>query len=390
MVSALLLVNCGGDDKVRAATSTPNVASVAVAKAIRKTLDRELTMSSELVPFQEIDVYAKESGYVRQLLVDYGARVKQGQLLAILEIPELEVQLRQDDAAIKNTLEQVTHARHELERVEAQHQMLHLQFTRLDGVANTKAGLVAQQEVDDAHGRDLAAESQVEAAKSNLESAQSLVAGATAKREQDKVLFDYSRITAPFPGVVTQRYANLGALMQAGTSSSTQAMPLVRLSQEDLFRLVIPVPESYVRFIHIGDPVKVSVSSLNRDFPGKVARTSVDVKEDTRTMHTEVDVPNVDRSLMPGLYAEVTLRLERRDRALAVPLQALNHQGDATTLYVVNSSGHIEVRNVTVGVQTATDAEIVTGLAEGETVVVGDRGSLQPGEAVKAQVTGDE
>ena len=92
---------------------------------------------------------------------------------------------------------------------------------------------------------------------------------AQAKREHDQVLFDYSKITAPFAGMVTQRFANLGTLVQAGTSSSTQAMPLVRLSQDDIFRLVIPVPESYVRYIHIGDPVSVMVPSLNRTFPGR-------------------------------------------------------------------------------------------------------------------------
>ena len=133
------------------------------------------------------------------------------------------------------------------------------------------------------------------------------------------MLFDYSKITAPFAGVVTQRYANLGTLMQAGTSSSTQAMPLVRLSQDDLFRLVIPVPESYVRYIHIGDPVSVMVPSLNRTFPGKVARFSVDVREDTRTMHTEVDVPNPDRVLLPGLYAEATITLEQEGSAISLP-----------------------------------------------------------------------
>ena len=101
--------------------------------------------------------------------------------------------------------------------------------------------------------------------------------------------------------------------MQAGTSSSTQAMPLVRLSQDDLFRLVIPVPESYVKYIHVGDPVQVRVPSLDKVFPAKVTRFSVDVAADTRTMHTEVDVPNPSHVLMPGLYAEATLTLERQD-----------------------------------------------------------------------------
>src|SRR5208283_1804279 len=116
----------------------------------------------------------------------------------------------------------------------------------------------------------------------------------------------------------------------AGTGSSTQALPLVRLSQDDKFRLVIPVPESYVRYIHIGDPVNVMVTSLNRSVPGKVSRFSVDVREDTRTMHTEVDVLNPQRVLLPGLYAEATIRLEHKESALAVPLQAVDHNGDTS------------------------------------------------------------
>ena len=258
-----------------------------------------LTLSSELVPFQEIDVYAKESGYVKELNVDYGSRVQANQILATLEIPELQSQLKQDDAAIKNASDQITHAQNELSRVEAQHKVLQLQFDRLNGVAKSKPGLVAQQEVDDAQGKALASDAQVEAAKSNWQSAQSQLPAAQAKREHDQVLFDYSKITAPFAGIITQRFANLGTLVQAGTSSSTQAMPLVRLSQDDIFRLVIPVPESYVHYIHIGDPVSVMVPSLNRTFPGKVARFSVDVREDTRTMHTEVDVLNPKRVLFP-------------------------------------------------------------------------------------------
>src|SRR5579872_5809180 len=364
------LTGCGKSEKVNAESVAPAALTVGVAKVCRKPLARHLTMSSELVPFQEIDVYAKESGYVRQLLVDYGSRVKAGQLLAVLEIPELEVQLRQDDAAIKNASDQVTHAQHELGRVEAQHRVYHLQFERLNNVFKSKPGLVAQQEVDDAQGKDLAAEAQIEATKSNLESAQSQLQLAQTKKEHDSVLFDYSKVTAPFAGVITQRYANLGTLVQAGTGSSTQAMPLVRLSQDDLFRLVIPVPESYVRYIRVGDPVTVNVPSLNRTFPGKVARFSVDVRADTRTMHTEVDVPNPKRLLLPGLYAAANVDLDQKENVPTVPLQALNHQANKTTVFVVNRDGTVEDRAVQVGLETTTDAEITSGLNDGEQVAV--------------------
>ncbi|MGA2591248.1 MAG: efflux RND transporter periplasmic adaptor subunit [Bryobacteraceae bacterium] len=367
----------------RAETGEAVAVSVGVTRAVRMPLERQLTLSSELVPFQEIDVYAKESGYVRQLNVDYGTRVTQGQLMAVLEIPELQAQLEQDKAAIKNMAEQVTHAEKELNRVEAQHKVAHLQYDRLKTVADSKPGLVAQQEVDDWEGKDLASEAQVEGSKSALQSAQSELAAAEARLVHDQVLYDYSRITAPFAGVVTERYANLGTLMQAGTSSSTQAMPLVKLSQDEKFRLVIPVPESDVPYIHVGDPVNVRIPSLNKTFPGKVARFSVDVKADTRTMHTEVDVPNPNRVLIEGMYAEVTLRMERKDAALVVPLQSVDHQGDRTSVVVVTPANQIEERTVTLGVQNASYAEALTGLTEGEQVVVSDRGSLKPGELVR-------
>jgi RND family efflux transporter MFP subunit len=371
------LSSCSSDKSVQA--NGPAI-TVGVTKVVKKSLGREITLSSELVPFQEIEVYAKESGYVKKLFVDYGTHVKAGQVMAILEIPELEAQLQEDQAEIKNATDQVTRAHHELERDQAQYKALHLQYTRLNQVFTNQPGIVAQQEVDDAQGKDLAASSQVDVGQSTLEGAQSQLGVAKAKLAHDQTLYDYSRVTAPFAGVVTERDANLGTLVQAGTN--TQSSPIAKLSEDDLFRLVIPVPEAYVRFIVVGDPVSVRVPSLNRTFPGKVARFSVDVKEDTRTMHTEVDVRNPDHVLVPGLYAEATVTLEHRDDIASVPLQALNHEGDKTTVMIVNGEGAIESRSVTVGLQTASDAEVLTGLTEGDQVVVSDRSELRAGEKV--------
>ena len=382
---ALTLTSCSGDAEKKVQANTANV-TVGVTKVVKKSLGRDLTLSSELVPFQEIDVYAKESGYVKKLSVDYGSHVKAGEVMAVLEIPELEAQLQEDQAQIKNAANQVDRAQHELARYQAQYKALHLQYTRLSGVFQSQPGIVAQQEVDDAQGKDLAASSQVDAGQAALESAQSQLSVSKAKLAHDQTLFDYSRITAPFSGVVTQRYANLGTLVQAGTNSSTQAIPIVRLSQDDLFRLVIPVPESYVRYIRVGDPVDVRVPSLNRTFPGKVARFSVDVREDTRTMHTEVDVRNRDHVLVPGLYAETDLVLEHKEDIPTIPLQAVNHAADKTTVFVVTSDNQLEDRTVSLGIQTANDAEIVAGLHEGEMVVVSDRAGLKPGEKVSPQI----
>ncbi|MGD1068933.1 MAG: efflux RND transporter periplasmic adaptor subunit [Bryobacteraceae bacterium] len=387
-VLAVGLVACGGNELKVHADGAPAAKAVEVGVTPVKSmpLSRSLTISSELVPFQEIDVYAKESGYVKQLLVDYGTRLKEGQLMAVLEIPELEQQLQQDDAAIRSAADQVTHAEHEVNRYEAQHKVLHLASDRLSTVAKTQPGLVAQQEVDDAAGRDLASEAQVESSQSNLAITQSQLVAAKAKRRHDQVLYDYSKITAPFAGTVTQRFANLGTLVQAGTNSSTQALPLARLSQDDRFRLVIPVPESYVRYIKIGDTAQVNVPALGRTYDGKVARFSVDVREDTRTMHTEVDIYNTDRKLLPGLYAEAKLALDRKDNAIAVPLQAVTQNGDQATVDVVSPAGAIETRKVSLGIQTSQEAEVLSGLREGEMVVVGDRSSLKAGDRVHPSV----
>ena len=383
VMMVLAASSCSGNGNGRVQAGGP-VITVGVTKVVNKSLGRQITLSSELVPFQEIDVYAKESGYIKKLLVDYGTRVKAGQVMAVLEIPELEAQLQEDQAQIKNATNQVSRAQHELFRYQAQYKALHLQYTRLNSVFESQPGIVAQQEVDDAQGKDVAASSQVDAGQAALEASQSQLSVARAKLAHDQSLFDYARITAPFAGIVTERYANLGTLVQAGTNS--QAAPIVKLSEDDLFRLVIPVPESYVRYIHVGDPVDVRVPSLNKTFPGKVARFSVDVKESTRTMHTEVDVQNRDRILMPGLYAEADVALEHRDDIPTIPLQAVNHEGNKTTVFVVDRKNEIEDRPITLGLQTANDAEVVSGLVEGEQVVVSDRSGLKPGDKIHPQV----
>jgi len=361
------------------------VEEVGTADVTLRPVAQRLTLSSELVPFQEIEVYAKEAGYVKELNVDYGSHVRKGQIMAVLEVPELQAQLDEDKAAIRAQQDQVARAESEVGRAKAQHNMVHLQYQRLAGVAKAKAGLVAQQEVDDAEGKDLAAESQMDAAKGTYQGAQSQLVVAQAKLSHDQALYDYSKITAPFDGVVTQRYANLGALMQAGTTS-TQATPLVRLSDESLYRLVIPVPESDVKYIHVGDPVAVRVPSLNDlTVRGKVARFSVDVSGATRTMHTEVDIPNANGKLIPGTYAEADIMLGNNPAALVVPLQAIDRQGDQTSVMVVDPDNRIQIKQVTLGIQMPDYVAVTSGLAAGEQVVVTDRSGLKTGQTVKAK-----
>ena len=378
-----LTSSCTRHEVSAKASEGQSIANVGTATASTRAVAQHLTLSSELVPYEEIDVYAKVPGYVKELNVDIGSRVRKGQVMAVLEVPELQAQLDEDQAAIHAQSDQIARLQSEVSRAKAQHNMLHLQYERLASVAKMQKGLIAQQEVDDAQSKDLAAESQVESAQGAFQGSQSQLMVAKARLSHDQALFDYSKITAPFDGVVTQRYANYGALMQAGTTS-TQATPLVRLSDENLYRLVIPVPESDVKYIHIGDPVEVRVPSEGKTVKGKVARFAIDVSGATRTMHTEVDIPNPNNQFVPGVYAEADIMLNHNGSATVVPLQAVDHAGDKASVMVATADNHIESRNVTLGIQMPDYVEIASGLTPGEQVVVSDRSGLKTGQTVKA------
>jgi RND family efflux transporter MFP subunit len=327
------------------------------------------------------------SGYIKQINVDIGDRVQEGQLLATLEIPEMQDDLTRAAAAIEEADAELETARDELRRAESAHDMVHLSYSRILDVSKREPGLVPQQEVDEVHSRDLVTEAQVSAAKSHITVCQQRIRVSQAEQAHVKTLFQYAVIAAPFTGVVTKRYANSGSLIQAGTASQSQAMPVVRLSENGLLRLALPVPESAVPLIHLGEPVDVKVSAMNRTFPGRVARFSDRVEQSTRTMKTEVDVPNPTLVLVPGMYAQVDLVTEQRRDVLAVPVEAVDGSGSAARVFTVQPSGTIQIVSVRLGIETAQQIEIRSGdLKEGDQVVVGSRAGLKDGNRVQPKV----
>lgn len=274
IIAAALLSNaCSRSTPVEARSSrAPDAPTVAVAKATLEDLSRGMVLTAEFKPYQEVDIMAKVAGYVKSITVDVGDRVKEGQLLATLEIPEMADDRARAQAALDRSQAEVTRAQDQVQQAESAHEVAHLTYSRLAQVSKQKPGLVAQQEVDDAHGKDLVAEAQISAARSNLAAAQEQVHVNNAELQKIKTLLDYTRVTAPFAGVITKRYADTGSMIQAGTASSSQAMPLVRLSENSLLRLILPVPESAVPTVHIGQQVEVRVKTLNRSFSGRVTR----------------------------------------------------------------------------------------------------------------------
>jgi RND family efflux transporter MFP subunit len=387
-MACLLTVSCTTAAKTPSASTTPDVTTVAVAKAASRPMTHSVALTAEFRPYQEIDVMAKVAGYVQSINVDVGDHVKQGELLATLEVPEMADDQARAESMLARSKAEVTQAQDELERAESAHKMSHLAYARLADVAKKKAGLVAQQEIDDAQSKDLVGEAQVNAAKSNLNAAQQQVQVNTSELKKTHTMSDYLRVTAPFAGTITKRFADTGSMIQAGTSSSTQVMPVVRLSENSRLRLILPVPESSVPTIHIGQQVEVHVPTLNRSFVGKVARFDDRIQTATRTMDTEVDVENPSLVLIPGMFAEVDLTLDHRDHVLTIPVTAFDSTVDnAGRVMVVTPDNKIEVRNVVSGLQDASDVEIRSGLREGEMVITANRASLRAGEVVLPKLT---
>ncbi|MGD0613881.1 MAG: efflux RND transporter periplasmic adaptor subunit [Verrucomicrobiota bacterium] len=359
-VAAAVFLLRPGQDKARASADAQPAAlpSVAVARVDREDVSKEVTIPAEFRPYVEVEYHAKVSGYVDRMNVDFGDEVKRNQILATLFVPELQAQL--DNATATE------------EKAEADYTNADLLYSRLAEVNKNQPNLVAQQDLDTARAKSL--------------STLAAIAAARAEVERYRTLTDYTNITSPFDGVITWRYADPGTLIQAGTSSDTQSMPLLRISDNYLLRLDVPVSVEYVKDMHKGDPVEVRVESLGgRSFTAAITRFTDKVALDTRTMITEVEVPNPKLELMPGMYATVVLKVENRPQALTVPMQAIA-EGKTQTVYVVSPEGEVEERTVTLGVETPTKYEVLSGLKEGELVMIGDRSQVHPGSKVETKL----
>jgi RND family efflux transporter MFP subunit len=385
-VFGVLVSGCGGDRKAEAEDAA-HAPSAPVVKVVRRDLNNELEIASEFQPLQEIEVYAKVSGYIKKLYVDWGTHVKQGQILAELEIPELQQQLQQDEASARRSEQDLGRSREELNRAQSAYNVAHLTYNRLADVQKSRPELVAQEEIDAAQGKDLEANAGVSSAKDAVSAAEQGLLAAKAALGKDQAMFAYARITAPFDGVVTQIYAYTGSLLPAGTSSNKGDLALCQLSQNNVLRLVIPLPERAVTDVHVGDTVDIKVSGAKDAFTGKIVRLSGQIETQTRTMHTEVQVPNPNYLLVPGMYASVKIPLRSASQALSIPIQAVQSSGSGQgTVLLVNSSNRVEKREVKLGIETASQAEVLSGLNESEMVIFGEQNQFKTGELVSPQV----
>ncbi len=380
------IISCrsGNPDSEAKAASVP---SARVAAAQRGDIARVLTLAGQFQPYQVVDVHPKVSGYMKKINVDIGDIVHQGETLAVLEVPELKSELESSVFQQKQSQEEIARAQHEVKSAEAMGSALHSESTRLQQAAATRPGLIAQQELDDAQAKDLSSQAQIDSAKAALAAAQQHAEAARADSERVQALENYTVVTAPIAGVVIWRYADTGALIQGGTTSNDSTLPIVRLSQSNLLRLRVPVPEDDVEYVHEGDSLQVRVDAINRSFTGKVVRFTRNVNFETRTMETEVDVENRDLSIAPGMYANSALQLGRVHDVVTIPVEALVLNGRQRAVYVLDATNRVHIRNVQVGVEGSKLAEITTGISPGDRVIVGGQEKYQAGETVNPLVT---
>ncbi len=357
------------------------IAFAAVARVKRDAISNSMSIAGQFSPYQNVELHAKVAGYIQHIYVDIGDHVHQGQVLATLDVPEIVAEANEATAGVHHAEEEILRAQSDVARAEADHVALHANALRLTNTDKVRPGLIAQQELDDASAKDRASEAQVEAAKSALSAAKQELEVARGNQQHYTAMSDYSRIVAPYDGVVTWRYADTGALVQAGTSNSS-GLPVVTVAEVSTLRLRIPVPESIAAKVRIGDPVDVQIQATGEHFTGKVARFTDALDPETRTMQVEIDVPNPQYRLQPGMYAQVELAAGRQANVLTIPVSALQHGQNTTSVLVVDAQNRVQKKQVQTGIQDSNNVEVLSGLSEGDRVIIGNLTSYRDGQLV--------
>jgi membrane fusion protein (multidrug efflux system) len=324
-----------------AAADAPKPVEVKTAQPTRGEIHRFVTLPGSIKANQQATLYAKVPGYLKSLAVDKGDRVSAGQALGEIEVPELAVDAVKYRAEIK---------------------VAETDYARLEKARQSAPDLVTPQSVDEARGR-------LDIARANL--------------ERTETLLKYSRLTAPFSGVVTMRYVDPGAFIPAATSgSAAQTAAIVTIMDFNTVRAQVAVPELEAAFVRVGQPVRVTSESLpGKIFEGAVSRQSYALDEATRSVLVEADLPNADLTLRPGMYATIKMGVEKHADTLLIPSAALVTEKSGASVFVVND-GKAKKSPVKAGFNDGVKAEVTSGLTGTETVILVGKMTLADGAAI--------
>jgi len=326
------------------AQTSAGAPQVQVLKVERSDISQTLTLPANISPWYQATLYGKVSGYLKWIGFDKGDVVKKGQLLGIIDAPEVEDQYRQ---------------------AEADYKIRKITADRLYGVWKENPDVIARQDVD-------VAQAAAEAAKH--------------LRDNRRTLLEYTKVYAPFDGVITARFADPGALIQAATGSATQAVPLFTLMAIETLRIYVNVPQESALLAKPG----VSATLISRELPGQefnavITRTTEALDPATRTLLVEIDLPNKDHKLQPGMFVNVALHLQQHPNALVIPPAAVvtTQNGSAKSVFVLDQ-GQVRLVPIKTGIDDGLGLEVVDGLTGEEEIVVVGKGGLTDGQAVKA------
>jgi len=350
-LTAGLLPRLSAKEELKKQARDLNVPTVAVVKPKVGGAAQELILPGNIEAYVETPVYARTNGYVVRWLVDIGAKVKGGQLLAEIETPEVDDQLQQ--------------ARAELNSAEANYQIAVKTATRWNELAQT--GNVSKQDADQANSTMQARKATVESARFNVARLEKLQA--------------FKRVYAPFGGVITARNVDVGALIGMGGGENRA---LFRIAHSDRLRVFIQVPQTYSRDVEPGVEAELTLPEFpDRRFPAKLTRTTQAIDPVTRSMRAEVDVDNAKGDLLPGAYAQVHLKLHSSQPALVLPVNTLLFRGEGTQVGVVGADQRVQLKTVDLGRDFGTEVEVVSGLEPGDAVILNPSDSIVGGTPVR-------
>jgi RND family efflux transporter MFP subunit len=335
-------------------TETLAIPTVAVIHAAVESTEEDLVLPGAMQAYVESPIYARTNGYLKKWYHDIGSRVREGELLADIDTPEVDQQLSQARADLNTAqananLSKITAARYQ-------------ELIKTDGVS--------KQEVDNAIG-------DLEAKVANVKSAE-----ANVRRLED--LESFKHIYAPFSGVITRRNVDTGTLINAGNGGATQQ--LFSLAQTDPLRVYVSVPEAYAPSIRSGLGAFLELTQYpGQKFQGKVVRTAESIEVGTRTLLTEVDVPNHNGALLPGGYSQAHLQVKVTGARLAVPVNALLFRSEGLRAVVVDANHRAHLKSITVGRDYGTTLEVLQGLNPEDWIVLNPADSLDDGQEVRVK-----
>jgi len=352
VVGAFLMFQRRGEYKALAEnTEALAVPTVAVIHPVTETGDENLVLPGTLMAYIESPIYARTSGYLKKWYRDIGSRVSKGELLAEIETPEVDQQLSQ--------------ARADLATAQANVHLSEITAVRYSELLKTDG--VSKQEVDNANG-DLAAK-------------RAIVQSAEANVRRLEELKSFQRVEAPFSGVITRRNTDIGQLINAGNGGSSQQ--LFFLAQTDPMRVYVNVPEAYASSIRPGIGAFLELTQFpGQRFQGQIVRTAEAIDLSTRTLLTEVDVPNKSAQLLPGGYAQVHLLVKVTAQRLQVPVNALLFRSEGLRAVVIDADDRTRLQALTIGRDYGTSLEVLNGLKPGDWIVLNPPDSLEDGQQV--------